>query len=235
MRRSAVTVIIPAYNEEKTIGNVLFETTLIMNGLGIPYEIILVDDGSTDKTGQIASNYKVTVLLNKKNYGKGYSLRKALQHASGDIIVTIDSDGEHKPKEIPDLIEPLFNGTDIVAGSRFIGNQRRATTRINLLGNFLFNATIMTLTGKFVTDSQTGFRAIKKHVLETLNLESDGYEIEAEITVKGLRNGFVFEEKPITVERRKYNISKLKLLSDGTRILRTILKASFAKIKHFPD
>jgi glycosyltransferase involved in cell wall biosynthesis len=232
MRRSTVTVVIPAYNEEKTIGNVIFETASIMNGLDLPYEIIVVDDGSTDKTGQIASTHKAIVLSNKKNYGKGYALRRALQHATGDIIVTIDSDGEHKPKEIPDLIEPLFNGTDIVAGSRFLGSQGRATTHLNVIGNFLFNAAIMTLTGKFVTDSQTGFRAIKRNVLEKLNLESNGYEIEAEITVKGLKNGFSFKETPITVERRKYNVSKLKLLSDGTRIMKTILKAKFAKINH---
>ena len=93
----------------------------------------------------------------------------------------------------------------------------------------------MTLTGKVVTDSQTGFRAVKRNVLDQLNLESDGYEIEAEITVKGLRNGFSFKETPITVERRKYNVSKLKLLSDGARIMKTILKAKFAKIKHYQD
>lgn len=235
MRRLAVSIIIPAYNEEKTIGDVISETSSIMDGLQIPYEIIVVDDGSTDKTGQIASTYKAIVLSNEKNYGKGYSLRRAFQHASGDIIVTIDSDGEHKPKEIPDLIEPLFNGTDIVAGSRFLGSQGRATTHLNVIGNFLFNTAIMALTGKVVTDSQTGFRAVKRYVLDSLNLESDGYEIETEITVKGLRNGFSFKETPITVERRKYNVSKLKLLSDGTRILKTILKAKVAKIKHHHD
>ena len=232
MRGSAVTIIIPAYNEENTIGNVISETTAIMNGLNVPYEIIVIDDGSTDKTGKIAFAHKAIVLSNKKNYGKGYSLRRALEHASGDIIVTIDSDGEHKPKEIPDLLEPLFNGTDIVAGSRFLGSQGKATTHLNVIGNFLFNAAIMTLTGRVVTDSQTGFRAIKRHVLEALKLESDGYEIEAEITVKSLRNGFVFKEQPITVERRKYNISKLRLFSDGTKILKTIIKANFSKIEH---
>jgi len=232
MSRSAVTVVIPAYNEEKTIGNVISETTSIMNGLDVPYEIIVVNDGSTDKTGQIASTYKATVLSNNKNRGKGYALRRALQHASGDIIVTIDSDGEHKPKEIPDLIEPLFNGTDIVAGSRFLGSQRRATTNLNRIGNFFFNATIMTLTGKRVTDSQTGFRAIKRSVLQKLNLNSDGYEIESEITVKSLKNGFTFKETPISVERRKYNISKIRLLQDGTRILKTIIQANFSKITH---
>jgi len=232
MRRSVVTVVIPAYNEERTIGNVISETTSIMNGLDVPYEIIVVDDGSTDKTGQIASSHKVIVLSNNKNFGKGYALRKAFQYSTGDIIVTIDSDGEHKPKEIPDLVEPLFNGTDIVAGSRFLGSQRGVTTRLNLIGNLFFNATIMTLTGKRITDSQTGFRAIKRSVLQKLNLSSDGYEIESEITVKSLKNEFTFTEAPISVERRKHNISKIRLLKDGARILKTIFKANFMKLEH---
>ena len=235
MHCSAVTIIIPAYNEEKTISDVISEIISIMDTMQVGYEIIVIDDGSTDKTRLIASNYKATILTNEKNRGKGYSLRRALRYAQGDIILTIDADGEHKPKEIPDLIEPLFNGTDIVAGSRFLGNQRQATTKLNQIGNFLFNATIMTLTGKRVTDSQTGFRAIKRQVLETLSLESNGYEIETEITIKSLRNGFIFKEKPITCERRKYNISKLRILSDGTKILKTILKGSFAKIEHDPQ
>ena len=91
----------------------------------------------------------------------------------------------------------------------------------------LFNIAIMTLTGRQVSDSQTGFRAIKRDVLDKLNLESDGYEIESEITVKSLVYGFKFIEVPITVERRRYNMSKLKILSDGRKILATIVKANF--------
>ena len=167
------------------------------------------------------------MISNKVNRGKGYSLRRALQHAQGDIIVTLDSDGEHKPKEIPDLIEPLHSGADIVAGSRFLGSKTQVTPKLNEIGNFLFNTAIMTCTGKRVTDSQTGFRAMKRTVVDKLNLESDGYEIETEITVKGLINGFLLIEKPISVERRKYSISKLRLLSDGTKIFKTIIKANF--------
>lgn len=225
----------PAYNEEETVRDVILDTTSILDGLDLPYEIIVIDDGSTDKTGLIASNQKVMVLHNEKNRGKGYSLRRALLHAQGDIIVTIDADGEHKPKEIPDLIDPLFNGTDIVAGSRFLGRHMRVTTKLNTLGNFMFNIAIMTLTGKRITDSQTGFRAIKKDVLEKLNLESNGFEIETEITVKSLINGFVLKEIPISCERGKYRISKLKLLSDGRKILKTILKANFEEIENAPN
>jgi glycosyltransferase involved in cell wall biosynthesis len=225
----AVTVIIPAYNEEKTIRDVISDTTVVMNSLNLPYEIIIVDDGSTDKTGLIASNCKVALLSNGKNRGKGYSFRKAWLYSHGDIVVTIDADGEHEPKEIPDLIGPLFNGTDIVSGSRFLGSNVNVTSRINTLGNLFFNIAIMALTGKRVTDSQTGFRAMKRQVIDELRLEADGYEIETEIIVKGLMNGFVFEEKPISCQRRRYSVSKLKLFSDGRKILKTILKSSLYK------
>jgi glycosyltransferase involved in cell wall biosynthesis len=227
-----VSIVIPAYNEEKTIGNVIGETIVVMDSSQMPYEIIVVDDGSSDNTGRIASTYKATVLTNSKNRGKGYAVRKGFQHAQGDILVTIDADGAHKPKEIPDLVEPLLNGTDIVAGSRFIGTCKYSTTKLNQLGNRMFNATIAGLTGKRVTDSQTGFRAIKREVIEKLNLQSIGYEIETEITVKGLKNGFKFQEKPISCHRREYSVSKLKILSDGAKIFKTILKANTTKIAH---
>jgi len=101
------------------------------------------------------------------------------------------------------------------------------------LRNFLINSLIMVLTRKRITDSQTGFRAIKKEVLEKLCLESTGYEIETELTVKTLKNGFTFQEKPIVCKKRRYHGSKLRVLYDGIKILKTILKSNFnSKIKH---
>jgi glycosyltransferase involved in cell wall biosynthesis len=223
---AGISVIIPSYNEEKTIGSVISETISAMNTQFLPYEIIVVNDGSTDQTGLIASKYKVTLLSNEKNRGKGYSIRKALLYAQGDIIVTVDSDGEHRPKEIPDLINPLIGGADIVSGSRFLGKNPHATTKLNLMGNLFFNTAIFALTGRRVTDSQTGFRAIKRDVLEQLNLVSNGYEIETEITVKSLRNGYSFKESPITCERRVHSVSKVQLVRDGARILKTIIMNS---------
>jgi glycosyltransferase involved in cell wall biosynthesis len=229
MQNSVISVVIPAYNEEKTIGNIIEETIQIMDTLGMPYEIIVVDDGSTDRTREIASRYNATVLSNGRNHGKGYALRRGFQHAQGDIIVTIDADGSHKPKEIPDLVNPLFNGVDIVAGSRFSGNETNHTPKLHVFGNHLINATIIVLTRKYITDSQTGFRAFKRKFLEKIGLESLGYEIETEITVKGLKNGFRFQEIPISCKGREYNVSKLKVLSDGYKILKTILKSAAEK------
>jgi glycosyltransferase involved in cell wall biosynthesis len=224
-------VIIPAFNEEKTIGPVIEETIRTMDSLQLPYEIIVVDDGSTDGTAKVASGYKATVLSNGRNRGKGYAVRKGFDHAQGGIIVTIDSDGAHNPKEIPELVIPLLNGTDIVAGSRFLWKRGYTTTRLNRFGNFLFNLAIIVLTRKHITDSQTGFRALKSEIVGRLRLGSMGYDIETEITIKGLKNGFRFEERPITCSRREYSSSRLKVLQDGAKIIRAIMKASFAEIE----
>ena len=231
LRSPVISIVIPAFNEEKTIGNVIEDTATVMDSMNMPYEIIVVDDGSTDNTRRVAAAYKATVLSNEKNRGKGYAERKGFQHAQGDIIVTIDADGAHKPKEISNLITPLFNGTDVTAGSRFLGRGKYGTSKLNFLGNLMFNMSIMLMTGRYVTDSQTGFRAIKKQVIDKLNLNTTGYDIETEITVKSLKNGFTFQEKPISCHRREYNLSKLKILQDGSRIFKTILKANLGKIE----
>ena len=227
MHPPLISVIIPSFNEERTVGTVIENTISVVESLGNPYEIILVDDGSTDRTKEMAQKYKTTLLTNGGNMGKGTALRKGFKQASGDIIVTIDSDGEHDPKDIPDLIYPLYNGSDITTGSRYLGDGKDSTYRLNRIGNFIFNRTIRLMTGENITDSQTGFRALKKEALEKLDLESTGYEIEAEITMKGLMKGLVFQEIPINYQKRKYNISKIRTVRDGIKIFSTILKARF--------
>ncbi|MEM1582444.1 MAG: glycosyltransferase family 2 protein [Candidatus Bathyarchaeia archaeon] len=229
MQFPSISVIIPAYNEEETIGYVIEETTKVMDSLGLPYEIIVVDDGSIDRTRERAGNYKVKVLSNGVNRGKGYALRKGFRNAQGNIIITIDADGSHNPEEIPLLIKPILNGADIVAGSRFLGNGKDHTPKLHLFGNKLINTTIMVLTRKLITDSQTGLRAIKKEVLQKINLESDRFEIETEITVKGLKNGFKYQEVPINCRRRENGKSRIRIISDGIKIFKTIIKLTVIK------
>jgi hypothetical protein len=125
----------------------------------------------------------------------------------------------------------LAEGVDIVSGSRFLTSPRETKGKIAQVGNLLFDTGILFLTGKRIADSQTGFRAIKKGVLESLNLESDGYEIETELTVKSLKKGFKFKEVPITAQPRRFYASRIKTLADSFRILRAVFKASWNKGK----
>jgi glycosyltransferase involved in cell wall biosynthesis len=230
--RPAVSIVIPAYNEGKTIGDVISRVTAVMEKLRVRHEIVVVDDGSTDDTKRVALASNAIVIGDGSNHGKGHAMRKAFLQARGEIIVTIDADGEHKPEEIPKLIYPLYNGTDIVAGSRFLGDGKNFTTRLNQIGNKLLNLAITMMTGKYITDSQTGFRAFKKTFLHQITLKSNCFEIETEITVKGLRNGFKLEEIPIFCSRREEGKSKLRIAFDGFRMFTIILRYAIAPVTH---
>lgn len=222
-----ISVVIPAFNEENTIENILSRSHKALETIQFPYEIIVVDDGSIDKTAQLAHRHKATILKNGKNQGKGHALQLGFQCAKGDIIITMDADGSHRPEDLTKLLIPLLNGADIVFGSRFInGCSKIATKKLHLFGNRLFNLLIRLLTEKHITDSQTGFRGYKKEIIKQIRIISQGYEVETELTVKSLKNGCVVHEAPITFEKRKEGHSHLNPLFDGFKILKTILTAS---------
>jgi len=217
-----ISFIMPALNEDRTIGRTLQEIASLMTLHRLPFEIIVIDDGSKDKTRKEALRNGAIVISNEHNRGKGFCLRKGLSKARGDVIVTMDSDGEHRSIDVIKLLTHSLQGTDVVAGSRFLNGTINPTSRIHYLGNHLFNIIIMAITGKVVTDSQTGFRVLKRKVCDSLCLQSDGYEIETEITLKSLRNGFTFKEVPIDINRRENGRTRIRLLSDGRKILKTI-------------
>jgi len=229
MDNLSVSVVIPAYNEEKNIENILSRTNKTMETMGIPYEIIVVDDGSTDKTRLLAERHKATIITNGTNSGKGHALKRGFRNAIGNVIITMDADGSHQPEEIPRLLKPLLNGADIVAGSRFLGRRETGSIkRLHVLGNQLFNLLILLLTKKRITDSQTGFRAFKKGVIQEIEINSNGYEVETELTIKTLKNGYLFKEEPVMCEKRKDGCSHLNPLRDGFRILKAIIKSSLS-------
>jgi len=227
MNNLTLSVVIPAYNEEKNIEGILVRTDKALQTLNFPYEIIVVDDGSSDKTRFLAERHKVTVISNGNNHGKGYALKRGLKDVRGELVITMDADGSHRPEDIKYLIEPLLNGADVVMGSRFTGKQGRdSTKKLHIFGNKLFNFLIRILTKQYITDSQTGFRAFKKKVLEEIEITCDGYAVETELTVKTLKNGFIVREEPITSEKRKDGCSHINPLRDGIRIFKTIIVAS---------
>jgi len=234
MPTSVVSVVIPAYNEEDNIGDVLLKTNVTMESIGLPYEVIVVDDGSIDETRFRAMQHNVTVLSNETNRGKGYTLKKGLQSANGNILVTMDADGSHQPEDIPKLLYPLLNGADAVFGSRFIGqHEQNSTKKLHIFGNNMFNFLIAVITGKRVTDSQTGFRAFKRKILDDIGISSNGYEVETELTMKSLRNGHIVQEEAITFKRRKSGASHLHPLFDGIKIFKTIIKSSITARKKY--
>jgi len=227
MNNLSVSVVIPAYNEERNIEDILFRTEKALEALNLPYEVVVVDDGSTDKTRFLAQRHKVTVISNGKNHGKGYALKRGLKDVSGELVITMDADGSHRPEDIRRLVEPLMNGADVVMGSRFTSKRERDSTKnLHILGNKLFNLLVRILTKQYITDSQTGFRAFKKKVIEEIEITCDGYAVETELTVKTLKNGYIVHEEPVSFEKRKDGCSHINPLHDGIRILKTIIVTS---------
>lgn len=225
-----VSVIIPAFNEGKTIGNVLANLLRFLNTNYNTSEVIVIDDGSIDDTNKVAVMSGVKVLRNHKNQGKGFALQRGFECALGKIIVTMDADGSHDPEEIGKLVNPVIGGADMVIGSRFMdGNGENSTSKLRVFGNYLINLAILLMTGKRVTDSQTGFRAVKSEIIKSFTISSVGYQIETELTVKILKNFSVVKEVSTHPIRRIRGKSNINPLLDGLRIFRTIFECSISQ------
>ena len=225
-KQMLVSIIIPVYNEELTVGNVIERVKTIMQQTGLKYEVIVVDDYSADKSFMVAKKYGVRVYRLKMHLGKGYGLRAGFAKAEGDVIVTIDSDGSHRPEELPRVLTPILqNQADLVIGSRYLNQKDVAARKLNAFGVQIFNFLIQMLTGVAVTDSQSGYRAMKRAVLKNQQLKSGGYEIESEILVKTAKEDFRVMEVPISFEQRTYGRSGVDPVNDGFKILLSILIA----------
>ena len=219
-----LSIVVPAYNEEHTIGDVIDRLRATLQKIGFAYEILVVDDCSRDRSAEICLGKHVKVYSLKQHMGKGFALRAGFSKAKGEIIVTIDSDGSNRPEELPLLLNPVLqDNADLVIGSRFSGNAPTSGKRFNAAGVRIFNLLIQILTGAAVSDSQSGYRAMKSEVLENLNLKSGGYEIESEMLVKIAQRRFRVKEMPVSFEQRTYGRSTLDPIVDGFRILMSIV------------
>lgn len=182
-----VCAVIPAYNAEKTIGTLIEKLKKFIPGR----DIIVVDDGSIDRTSQIAYEFDVTVLRLKKNHGKGKALKTGFEFAKSKdyhAVFTLDADLQHEPNEIPKFIDKFNEGFDIVIGNRMKNLKPMPIERIfsNKTTSFL----ISLRTGKKVLDSQCGFRLISMDVIKSINAKSDGFSFESEFLIKALLAGF---------------------------------------------
>ena len=219
-----VTAVIPAYNEEKTIGSVVLETSQHVK------QVIVVDDGSNDATGEIAKLAGAHLIYHPQNQGKGAALKTGFQAAEdADIVVTLDSDGQHHPQEIPQILEPIVQGrADLVNGSRYIDNNGKnngdKTPFYRRIGqNVLDSAT--NLNGKMdITDSQSGFRAFRGNCLDSFSFKSNGYSIESEMLIEASKAGLKVMEVPIKVNYGEKNQHKKNPLSHGLGVLMKLLQ-----------
>ena len=215
-----ITAIIPAYNEEKTIGSVVLGTRQRV------LRVIVVDDGSQDKTAEIAKLAGAKVLVHPQNQGKGAALKTGFQAArDSDIIVTLDSDGQHEPREISRLLEPILNGeADVVNGSRYLNGNGKETPAYRRVGqNVLDTAT--NFSGKMnVTDSQSGFRAFAGHTIPIFRFHSTDYTIESEMLIEAAKAGLRIKEVEISATYGEETHHKKNPLSHGISVLVRILQ-----------
>ncbi|MGA2681189.1 MAG: glycosyltransferase family 2 protein [Candidatus Bathyarchaeia archaeon] len=221
-----LSIIIPVYNEELTIGDIIDRVKAVAQQVGLETELIVVDDHSYDHSLEVASKRGVKLYSLKQHSGKGFALRAGFAKTNGDVIVTIDSDGSHRPEELPEVLAPILKGhADLVIGSRYLNHKHVAARRLNAFGVRLFNYSIQLLTGVAITDSQSGYRAMKQEVLKSQKLKSGEYEIESEMLVKTAKKEFRIAEVPISFEQRTYGRSGVDPLFDGFKIFLSIFSA----------
>ena len=214
-----VAIVIPAYNEEKKIRDTL-------RSIDWPKkDIIVVDDGSTDRTFDIAKEEGVTVLRHHTNFGKGRAQRTGFAYAirnNYDCVITMDADGQHSPSEIPNFIRAMKEGKgDIIIGTR--KPSLRDMPPIRLLTNLLTSLVVSLLCGTRVRDSQSGYRIIKREVLERTPLRTNNYQTESEILINAGRRGYKIGAIPIKIIYRGDELSKIDPIIDTIRFIKLAL------------
>lgn len=222
-------IVIPVYNEERTVKSIIDA----VNKIKYPgeKEIIVVDDGSTDTTQQkLKSISGIKIVTNKKNKGKGYSLRKAFKLATGEIILIQDADLEYNPADHLKIIKTMLRyNLDVVYGSRFLNRIPYARYKLFYLGNKFLSFLTRLLYGQKITDMETCYKVFRKKVLKNLNLKANRFDFEPEITCKLLRNGYKIVEIPIAYRSRSYEEGKKIKMIDGIQAILTVTKLRFMK------
>lgn len=195
----------PAYNEEQHIRQFIEETGAVMDGLGLDYEIIIIDDGSTDKTTEIVQqmsmNPHLELVSYTRNMGKGYAIKRGFTHATGDLVLLLDTDMDISPRQIVSYIRAIELG-DIVLASKWHPGSRTEMPLTRRILSHAFNAMVTLLTGLRVSDTQSGMKAFRRSVLESvlpkLAIKRFAFDVEL-LTVANLR-GFSIVEYPIKIK-----------------------------------
>jgi len=223
-----VSVIIPVFNEIKTIDEILKR----VQDQNLAKEILLVDDGSTDGTRkylkEIDGSGLIKVILHEKNLGKGAAVRTGMEHAKGDILLIQDADLEYDPRDYETLLKPLEEGlADVVFGSRFLGGPRRTAMFWHMVANKLLTLMTNILYNTILSDMETGYKVFKREVIKDMPLHAKRFEFEPEFTAKILKRGFRIFEVPITFNPRDYDEGKKIGLKDAFEAVWALVKYRF--------
>ena len=207
-----IVVTIPAYNEEKTIGVLVGRIKKVMQGNRYDYRILVVDDGSTDRTVKAAKSGGALVHSHPKNYGLAETFRTEIQKSlemGAEVIVHIDADMQYLPEEIPKLIKEIKNGGDLVLGSRFMG-KIEYMPMVNRLGNVAFSKVISQIVEMKISDAQTGFRAFTSEFAKKVAIRSDHTYTQEQI-IRAAQQKYKIKEVPVYFAKRK---DKSRLISN---------------------
>ncbi len=225
-----ILVVIPAYNEEDNLRDLLN---------GMPHKIydydvetVVVVDGATDSTEQVAKEMGVGVIVNRINRGGGAAIQTGYQMAlskNAEIVVTMDADGQHLTEEIEKLVKPIIdNETDFTSGSRILGSQEKESN-VRQVGIFIFNRLLSLLLWRKITDCSNSFRALRVFELKRLELKQDQFHT-TELIIDAVKKGIRFKEVPITVLKRKYGETKKpRSLRYGWEFLKAIVTTWWRK------
>jgi glycosyltransferase involved in cell wall biosynthesis len=220
-----LSVIVPVYNERNTVGEIIRRMRLVE--LPIDREIIVVDDGSTDGTDKILAalaDSTLRIASHESNRGKGAALRTGISLARGDVVLIQDADLEYDPQEWPRLLAPLLQGrAQVVYGSRYLG-EREATSLMRWAGDRSLSLLTAVLFNTTLTDIETGYKLFDRQVLDGIDLTSDRFDFEPEITAKLLRRHIRIYEVPVSYAGRAGDDGRKFTWRDGLAAARTLVR-----------
>lgn len=222
-----ISILIPVYNEKNTLLEILKQVESV--DFGLEKEIILIDDYSTDGTKELYKDLSYKILYHEKNMGKGAALRTGFNNATGDIIIIQDADLEYNPIDYKPLVELIKEDkADVVYGSRLADNRNSGKF---LLLSYLANITLSFITrilyGTFLTDMETCYKAFRADFVKGIDIESNRFDFEPEITAKILKKKARFVEVPISYNARQESEGKKITWKDGVQAIFTLLKYRF--------
>ncbi|MBN1156901.1 glycosyltransferase family 2 protein [Candidatus Woesearchaeota archaeon] len=218
-----ISIVIPAKDEEKTIGLVLNEVFGQIRSIkNYSFEVIVVDDGCVDRTAKIAKKKGAKVVFNKGVHGKGKALAYGFKQAKGDIIIMMDADYSHKAEELPTFIKKIEEGYGLVVGSRILGGSEEYTP-VRSFGNIVLTGIFTLFFGTKMTDALNGYKAFRKKIVRNYEYRSKDFEIEIELIANCLREGLRIAEIPSHERKRAAGRMKSRALIHGPKFLFKII------------